>query len=80
MTNHQRFEMGFDSVLVKDDLITNSRSAKITLNKKCVGSIEGYYNRIKRHSGLGYLSPVEFEKQLKIKNQIRSESFSSCFS
>lgn len=30
--------------------------------------IEGYYNRIRRHSSLGYLSPLEFEKQLKIKN------------
>ena len=30
--------------------------------------IEGYYNRIRRHSSLGYVSPIEFEKQLKIKN------------
>jgi len=42
--------------------------------------IEGYYNRIRRHSSLGYVSPLEFEKQLKIKNQKRRESFSSCFS
>ncbi len=43
--------------------------------------IEGYYNRIRRHSSLGYVSPMEFEKQLKIKNQKRSrESFVSCFS
>lgn len=42
--------------------------------------IEGYYNRIRRHSSLGYLSPMEFEKQLKIKNERRKESFLSCFS
>ncbi len=42
--------------------------------------IEGYYNRIRRHSSLGYVSPMEFEKQLKIKNIRSSESFSSCFS
>ena len=42
--------------------------------------IEGYYNRIRRHSSLGYLSPMEFEKQLKIKNQRRKESFLFCFS
>lgn len=42
--------------------------------------IEGYYNRIRRHSSLGYVSPMEFEKQLKIKNQRRKESFLSCFS
>ncbi len=42
--------------------------------------IEGYYNRIRRHSSLGYLSPMEFEKQLKIKEQRSRESFPYCFS
>lgn len=41
---------------------------------------EGYYNRIRRHSSLGYLSPIEFEKQLKIKNGGTKQSFVSCFS
>lgn len=27
--------------------------------------IEGYYNRIRRHSAIGYLSPIEFERILK---------------
>lgn len=27
--------------------------------------IEGYYNRIRRHSAIGYLSPIEFERKLK---------------
>ncbi|MBA3634685.1 MAG: IS3 family transposase [Acidobacteria bacterium] len=36
--------------------------------------IEGYYNRIRLHSGIGYRSPLEFEKQLE--NKMRSkESF-----
>jgi putative transposase len=40
--------------------------------------IEGYYNRIRLHSGLGYQSPLEFEKQLNLENKIRSsESFVS---
>ena len=39
--------------------------------------IEGYYNRIRRHSSLGYLSPLEFEKQWKIKHIRRNESFIS---
>ncbi len=39
--------------------------------------IEGYYNRIRLHSGLGYKSPLEFEKELKIKNIRSSESFVS---
>lgn len=42
--------------------------------------IEGYYNRIRRHSSLGYLSPLEFEIQLKTKNGGKKESFVSCFS
>lgn len=42
--------------------------------------IEDYYNRIRRHSSLGYMSPSKFEKQLKTKNQRSRESFLSCFS
>lgn len=34
--------------------------------------IEGYYNRTRLHSGLGYKSPLEFEKQLKLKTELRS--------
>ena len=39
--------------------------------------IEGYYNRIRLHSGLGYKSPIQFEKELKIKNKGSRESFVS---
>lgn len=39
--------------------------------------IEGYYNRIRLHSGLGYKSPMQFEHELKIKNGGRRESFVS---
>lgn len=40
--------------------------------------IEGYYNRIRLHSTLGYKSPMEFERQLKIKQwRSLSESFVS---
>lgn len=31
--------------------------------------IEGYYNRMRRHSALGYRSPDEFERQWKIKTK-----------
>ncbi len=30
--------------------------------------IEGYYNRVRLHSSLGYKSPIEFEMELKSKN------------
>jgi putative transposase len=39
--------------------------------------IEGWYNRIRLHSSLGYKSPVEFEQELKIKNGGKMESFLS---
>lgn len=37
--------------------------------------IDGYYNRIRRHSGIDYKSPLEFEKELRIKNLERRDSF-----
>ncbi len=38
--------------------------------------IEGYYNRVRRHSALGYKSPEEFEREFNItKKESRSESF-----
>lgn len=30
--------------------------------------IEGYYNRVRLHSSLGYKSPMEFEMELETKN------------
>ena len=39
--------------------------------------IEGYYNRVRLHSSLGYKSPMEFEAELKIKNGGKIESFLS---
>ena len=42
--------------------------------------IEGYYNRTRLHSGLGYKSPLEYELKLKTKNGGGKESFHSTFS
>ena len=39
--------------------------------------IEGYYNRVRLHSSLGYQSPIEFEAELKIKNGGKIKSFLS---
>jgi putative transposase len=39
--------------------------------------IEGYYNRVRLHSSLGYKSPLEFEMELKMKNKGGKESFLS---
>lgn len=65
----------------KAELIEGGRFESVEQARTEIFSyIEGYYNRIRRHSSLGYLSPMEFEKQLKIKNQRSRESFVSCFS
>ena len=39
--------------------------------------IEGYYNRVRLHSSLGYKSPMEFEAELIIKNGGKIDSFLS---
>lgn len=39
--------------------------------------IEGYYNRTRLHSSLGYKSPLEFEMELKTKNGGMIDSFLS---
>ncbi len=39
--------------------------------------LEGYYNRVRLHSSLGYKSPIEFELELKNKNGGKIESFLS---
>ncbi len=42
--------------------------------------IEGYYNRVRLHSSLGYKSPLEYELELKTKNGGNKDSFLSTFS
>jgi len=63
----------------KAELLENGIFASVEDARSEVFSyIEGYYNRIRLHSGLRYKSPLEFEKQIKLKNKIRrSESFVS---
>jgi len=36
--------------------------------------IEGYYNRARLHSGLGYKMPLKFEMELEIKERRSKES------
>ena len=63
----------------KAELVENGIFASVAdARSEAFSYIEGYYNRIRLHSGLNYQSPLEFEKQLKLKNKIRSsESFVS---
>jgi len=64
----------------KAELVEGGRFESVEQARSEIFSyIEGYYNRIRRHSSLGYLSPLEFENQLKIKQMRSRESFFSCF-
>jgi len=70
----ESFFSRFKAELVEDGIFESVEDAR----SEVFSYIEGYYNRIRLHSGLNYQSPLEFEKQLKLKNKTRSsESFVS---
>jgi transposase InsO family protein len=49
----------------------------VQARSKIFSYIEGYYNRVRLHSSLGYKSPIEFELELKTKNGGKIDSFFS---
>ena len=61
----ESFFARFKTELVEGGLFETVEQAR----SETFSYIEGYYNRIRRHSGIGYLSPIEFEKQLAIKEK-----------
>jgi transposase InsO family protein len=67
----ESFFSRFKAELIENGIFESIENAR----SEVFSYIEGYYNRIRLHSGLGYKSPLEFEKELKIKQ--RSESFVS---
>jgi transposase InsO family protein len=69
----ESFFSRFKAELVENGIFESVEQAR----SEVFSYIEGYYNRIRLHSGLGYKSPLEFEKQLEIKNQRSRESFVS---
>ena len=70
----ESFFSRFKAELVEGGIFESVEDAR----SEAFSYIEGYYNRIRLHSGLDYQSPLEFEKQLKLKNKLRSsESFVS---
>lgn len=67
----ESFFSRFKAELVENGIFESVEDAR----SEVFSYIEGYYNRIRLHSGLGYKSPIRFENELKIKQ--RSESFVS---
>jgi transposase InsO family protein len=72
----ESFFSRFKAELIENGIFESVEQAK----SEIFSYIEGYYNRTRLHSSLGYKSPMEFEMELKIKNQRRKDSFVSTFS
>lgn len=65
----ESFLSRFKAELVEDGVFEDIEQAR----SEIFSYIEGYYNRIRRHSALGYKSPLEFERELRIK-QMRGKT------
>jgi len=59
----ESFFSRFKAELVENGIFESLEEAR----SEVFSYIEGYYNRVRLHSGLGYKNPLEFEKQLEIK-------------
>lgn len=69
----ESFFSRFKTELIEGGAFENIEQAR----SEIFSYIEGYYNRVRLHSGLGYKSPLEFEAELKNKNGGKMESFVS---
>lgn len=69
----ESFFSRFKAELVENGIFESVEDAR----SEVFSYIEGYYNRIRLHSGLGYKSPLQFENELKLKNKLRSVSIVS---
>lgn len=69
----ESFFSRFKTELVEDGLFESVEQA----GTESFDYIEVYYNRVRRHSSLGYLSPEEFEKELKRTEKGQRMSFVS---
>jgi putative transposase len=64
----------------KAELLENGRFESLAQAQSEIFSyIEGYYNRVRLHSSLGYKSPMQFEKEMKTKNKIKKHRSSESF-
>ena len=60
----ESFFSRFKAELIEDGAFEDFDQAR----SEIFSYIEGYYNRIRLHSSLGYKSPIEFEMELQTKN------------
>lgn len=60
----ESFFSRFKAELIEDGVFEDLKQAR----SEIFSYIEGYYNRVRLHSSLGYKSPIEFEMELQTKN------------
>lgn len=60
----ESFFSRFKTELIEDGVFEDIEQAR----SEIFSYIEGYYNRVRLHSALGYKSPIEFEQELETKN------------
>ncbi len=72
----ESFFSRFKAELIEGGVFENIEQAR----SEVFSYIEGYYNRVRLHSGLDYKSPLEYELELKTKNGGNNDSFLSTFS
>lgn len=71
----ESFFSRFKAELVEDGIFEDTAQSKA----ETFSYIEGYYNRPRLQSSLGYKSPLEFEREWKMKNERSSERVVSAF-
>lgn len=69
----ESFFARYKAELVEDGVFEDIAQAR----SETFSYIEGYYNRVRRHSGIGYVSPLEFEKQVTRERQARESAVPS---
>jgi transposase InsO family protein len=72
----ESFFSRFKAELIENGIFENIEQAR----DEIFSYIEGYYNRVRLHSSLGYKSPIEYEQELQTKNGGNRDSFYSTFS
>ena len=72
----ESFFSRFKAELIEDGIFEDLEQTRLEI----FSYIEGYYNRVRLHSSLGYKSPMEFEMELKSKNGGNRDSFLFTFS
>jgi transposase InsO family protein len=69
----ESFFSRFKAELLEGGTFADLEEAKIEI----FSYIESYYNRVRLHSSVGYLSPMEFEMELKLKMEESKDSYLS---